>query len=69
MDQLFASVDHVKVDDVINIDYLPGTGTQISLNGRSLGTIAGVDFNRALLKIWLGNVPVQADLKKAMLGG
>ena len=50
-------------------DYLPGTGTQISLNGRLLGTIAGVDFNRALLRIWLGNVPVQADLKKAMLGG
>jgi len=69
MDQLFEAVDHVKVDDVINIDYLPGSGTQISLNGRLLGTIAGVEFNRALMKIWLGNVPVQADLKKAMLGG
>ena len=69
MDQMFEAVDHVKVDDVINIDYLPGAGTQISLNGRLLGTIAGIDFNRALLKIWLGNAPVQADLKKAMLGG
>jgi len=26
-------------------------------------------FNRALTKIWLGDKPVQADLKKAMLGG
>jgi long-chain acyl-CoA synthetase len=69
MDQLFETVDHVKVDDVIAIDYLPAVGTQISLNGRLLGTIAGIDFYRALLKIWLGNVPVQADLKKAMLGG
>ncbi len=69
MDQLFETVDHVKVDDVIAIDYLPTIGTQISLNGRLLGTIPGVEFNRALLKIWLGDAPVQADLKKAMLGG
>lgn len=69
MDQIFGTVDHVKVDDVITLDYLPGTGTRINLNGRPLGTIPGIEFNRALLKIWLGNVPVQADLKKAMLGG
>lgn len=69
MDQLFSTVDHVKVDDVITIDYLPGTGTRITLSGKPLGTIPGIEFNRALLKIWLGNTPVQADLKKAMLGG
>jgi hypothetical protein len=26
-------------------------------------------FNRALLKVWLGDHPAQADLKTAMLGG
>ena len=26
-------------------------------------------FNKALTRIWLGDKPVQADLKKAMLGG
>ena len=29
----------------------------------------GEPFNRALTKIWLGDHPIQADLKKAMLGG
>jgi hypothetical protein len=30
--------------------------------------IPGEDFYAALLKIWLGEKPVDADLKKAMLG-
>jgi hypothetical protein len=30
--------------------------------------IAGEDFYKALLKIWLGNKPVQDDLKQALLG-
>ena len=30
--------------------------------------IAGEDFYRALLRIWLGNKPVQDDLKQALLG-
>ena len=31
--------------------------------------IAGEDFYRALLRIWIGDKPVQDDLKKALLGG
>ena len=31
--------------------------------------LEGEAFNQALLRIWLGDAPVQADLKKAMLGG
>jgi len=27
------------------------------------------EFSRALLRIWLGDNPVQEDLKKALLGG
>jgi Chalcone isomerase-like len=50
------------------LDYMSG-GTQISLNGTPRGTIAGEAFHRALLKIWLGNKPVQDDLKKSLLGG
>jgi Chalcone isomerase-like len=30
--------------------------------------IAGEDFYRALLRIWIGDKPVQDDLKKALLG-
>jgi hypothetical protein len=31
--------------------------------------MAGEAFYRALLRIWLGENPVQEDLKKALLGG
>ncbi|MBK6742340.1 MAG: chalcone isomerase family protein [Hydrogenophilales bacterium] len=33
-----------------------------------LGTIPGEHFNRALLKIWLGEAPTQISLKRALLG-
>lgn len=69
MQQIFDAVNEVKEGDVITLDYLPGTGTQISVNGTARGTIAGADFNQALLRIWLGNKPAQDDLKKEMLGG
>lgn len=69
MRQIFDEVKEVKPGDVITLDYLPVSGTQISVNGTARGTIAGTPFNRALLRIWLGSKPVQDDLKKAMLGG
>ncbi|MBI5889078.1 MAG: chalcone isomerase family protein [Nitrosomonadales bacterium] len=69
MAQIFDAVKEVKPGDVITLDYLPASGTQIGVNGTARGTIAGAEFNRALLKIWLGTKPVQDDLKKEMLGG
>jgi hypothetical protein len=44
-------------------------GTRLTVNGQVKGKdIAGEDFYKALLKIWLGNKPVQDDLKQALLG-
>ena len=59
--------DAVK-GDVINLDYLPGIGTRVSINSEVKGTVLGADFNRALLKVWLGKSPVTGGLKAAMLG-
>jgi long-chain acyl-CoA synthetase len=58
----------VKEKDVVTLDFVDGA-TKVGLNGVAKGTIPGAAFNRALTKIWLGDQPVQADLKKAMLGG
>ena len=69
MKQIFDSVNEVKPGDIITLDYLPASGTRITVNGTERGTIAGDAFNRALLRIWLGKNPVQDDLKKGMLGG
>jgi long-chain acyl-CoA synthetase len=58
-----------KEGDIIALDWLPGTGTRIVLNGEARGKpIPGEDFYRALLRIWLGDDPVSKDLKKALLG-
>jgi len=58
----------VKEGNVVTLDFVDGA-TKIGFNGAAKGSIAGEPFNRALMKVWLGDKPVQADLKKAMLGG
>lgn len=65
---IFAAIPEVKKGDVILFDYLPEIGTKVIVNGVERGVIAGVEFNRALLSVWLGNKPVDADLKKDLLG-
>jgi len=65
---IMKSFGEVKEGNVVTLDYVDG-GTVVTLNGAPKGTIPGEPFNRALTKIWLGDKPAQADLKKAMLGG
>ena len=59
----------VKQGDVVHVDYLPSQGTQVTVNEKVLGVVAGSDFNQAVLAIWLGKKPASKDLKKAMLAG
>lgn len=66
---IFHAIDEMKKGDIITLDYLPGSGTQIGLNGVAKGTVGGAPFNGALLKVWLGDKPAQADLKQKLLGG
>jgi long-chain acyl-CoA synthetase len=65
---LMRAFKEVKEKDVITLDFVDG-GTRLGWNGKSEGTIPGEAFNQALTKIWLGDKPVQADLKKTLLGG
>lgn len=68
--ELLSLLTDAKEGDVVVLDFLPESGTAVTLNGVSKGKpIPGEDFFRALLRIWLGEQPVDADLKKAMLGG
>jgi len=70
-DQLMAimrSFGEVKEGSVVTLDFVDGS-TVVGLNGAARGTVPGDAFNKALTKIWLGDKPVQADLKKALLGG
>ncbi len=66
---IFKAVGTAKTGDVILIDSVADRGTRITINGSDKGLIPGADFNRALLRTWLGDKPADADLKNAMLGG
>jgi len=64
-----AMISDVVEGDQIVMTYLPGSGTAVSVKGTEKGVIEGKDFADALLAVWLGNNPVQEDLKKALLTG
>ena len=72
IDELVAimnALGEAKKGDAIALDYLPESGTRVVVNGQPRGkSIAGDDFYRALLRIWLGDKPIDDDLKKGMLG-
>jgi long-chain acyl-CoA synthetase len=68
MAAIMKSFGLAKEGSVVTIDFV-GTSTKIGLDGTERGTIEGAAFNDALTRIWIGEHPVQADLKKAMLGG
>lgn len=64
------ALKEARKGDVILLDYLPETGMNLTVNGQQQGKpIPGEDFQRALLRIWLGDKPADPDLKKGMLGG
>jgi hypothetical protein len=63
------SIGEAKSGSSVLLDWIPESGTRLTVNGQIRGKdIAGDDFYRALLKIWLGNKPVQDDLKQVLLG-
>ncbi len=66
---VIAEIKEAKKGMAIALDW-NGKATQVVINGKPAGQpIDGEDFYRALLRIWIGDKPVQDDLKKALLGG
>lgn len=57
----------IKEGDVYDFVYKP-TNVLIIKNGKQAASIAGNDFKQAFFGLWLGTNPVQASLKKALLG-
>jgi hypothetical protein len=66
---IMAGLKEAKTGMAISLDWT-GSETRVLIEGKPSGrAIAGEDFHRALLRIWVGDQPVQDDLKKALLGG
>jgi hypothetical protein len=69
MSQMFTDYKNLKTGDNFTIDWLPGTGTVISIKGKQYGEpFKEPEFFNALLRIWLGPQPADWKLKEAMLG-
>jgi hypothetical protein len=69
-DTLLRAIGKVKKRDVVDLDWLPGRGLQLALNGQLRGDpIGGEDLYLALLRIFIGDKPVDAELKLGLLGG
>jgi hypothetical protein len=74
VDALYSKIRAVKEAQKgmrIVLDYSPSSAsTTLFVDGAAQGdAMKGEAFYRALLRIWLGEKPVQEDLKKALLGG
>jgi len=66
--QLMA-VDKVRKGDTVNLDFLPGTGLQFTLNGKAMGpAVPGDDFYGALLKVFVGEHVSDNKLRAGLLG-
>lgn len=69
MSQVFYEARKMKVGEVINMDWVPGKGTVISIRDVPVGApFPEPEFYAALLRIWLGPDPADWQLKDALLG-
>ena len=69
MSQIFYEARRMKVSEVINMDWVPGKGTVISIRDVPVGEpFPEPEFYGALLRIWLGQDPADWQLKDALLG-
>lgn len=69
LEDAMRQIGSTKRGDTINFDYAPDAGTIISINGVArTKAIPGEDFYQAVLSIFIGNSPVDRDLKNGLLG-
>lgn len=61
-------VGNARSGDRITLDFF-ADNVAVSYNGDARGSVGGGGFANALLRVWLGDKPVDGGLKKALLGG
>lgn len=68
--EMFATLPGLKKGDVLDLDWIPGTGTVCLYNGKQIGeTTTDLQFYNAIMKIWLGEKPADKSLKPRLLNG
>lgn len=67
LDRMNSLYEDVKSGDRSALTYVPGRGTELSINGRSKGWVEGADFAAAYFQIWLGREPLSDSFKEQLL--
>lgn len=63
------SIGEAKKGSVIFFEFTPEAGTRIVVNDQPKGnSIAGEEFFTAVLRVWIGDKPADAGLKKGLVG-
>ena len=69
MSQIFTEHKKLKEGDQFSLDWVPGTGTIVTVRGVPQGEpFREPEFFNALLRIWLGPAPADWKLKESLLG-
>ena len=69
MSQIFSDNKKLSAGDTFVLDWVPGTGTVVTVRGVQQGEpFKEPEFFNALLRIWLGPNPADWKLKEALLG-
>jgi hypothetical protein len=69
MADIFSAKKRLKEGENFSVDWTPGEGTQVLVNGRPQGEpIREPEFFQALMRIWLGQNPADNSLKDQLLG-
>lgn len=67
---LIDSLDKVHPGDVMDLDYVPDQGVQLRLNDKLVGQpVPGDDLYRVVLKIFVGDRPVDKRMREGLLRG
>jgi hypothetical protein len=69
MSEIFSTHKRLKAGESFSVDYVPGVGTTVLVNGRPAAEpITEPEFFNGLISIWLGERPADIALKDALLG-
>jgi hypothetical protein len=66
--EIFSAKNKLMPGDTFSMEFVPGKGTFFTIAGQPQGAAVGdAEFFNMILKIWVGNVPVDFKLKDALL--
>ena len=68
VDRINQAYKTVRDGDRSSLTFIPGRGTSLRINGKSVTMIEGEDFAKLYFKIWLGEQPISLPLRESLLG-